>query len=406
MIFQEFIKNNLSSFFIKSLLAQTPVCLFTPVVGNDHIVKGCYYLYKSYIIRCDRSGILKDVESSELYPSAKIFPSIFLFAKTGEYPAGFTVIALEDPSNIQTHAKYKSNSQYYDSTTHYHLGNYLRYLNATRGINLLPYYNCYNNTAFKDISLKFDSDTKNVMVSKSSSSKYKLIGVPIQFGKTYSIHIDCSETYLIRCCIYDDTALIDEDNYSEEFKETLRNSGMIVRGSKFYNSITYSIQSNDYIANMLQKNLYLVIQLPMNNTSSIVVLENYKLEKGVKCNSIDAVRQPIKNSHLSLLSFNYHKNFAFSFRLLEYLLNYTIHENSDYPELLANIQTALANCFPEYAKSLVSGKYKKGIWDSDIPRYMSKLIEDSNNYELSMDHDLYINSDFERLLSMKVNEVY
>ena len=52
----EFNKSGLESNFIKYLLEKTPLPNIRTISNYTYIVKDCYYIYKSYIIKCIASG--------------------------------------------------------------------------------------------------------------------------------------------------------------------------------------------------------------------------------------------------------------------------------------------------------------------------------------------------------------
>lgn len=402
-MFQKFYNDTLGGRFIKSLLAQTPLPMYESVIDGDHLVAGCYYVYKRFIIKCVYSGILKVNATDVLFPSNTLYPSEFLIVGVGYKVAKFYVISYVDDVSIKTHSVFKSTTNYYDSETHYILSKYLRYLYTTTGLNLFPYYNCYNSTYFSDVELCIEEG--KIKAYRVNSSKYKVVGIPILFGKTYSIFVDCPTQVLVRACIHDNTGFVDEsslvnseaqDNYSTSLLDTLENSGRLYSNLKFSDPITFRVETSSKSAVMLQHNMYLVIQLPLQNDSSIVVLENYNNTAGIRCYE-DNSRKP-STSNLSLLKMNTRTSYAFSNRLLEYLLGGVIYNNELIPKNVANVQTALANIFPEYKHAFLSGRRKKGVWDSDIGNLIQTLIDSYGKTNIFYDQDGNINRDTELLL--------
>ena len=139
--------------------------------------------------------------------------------------------------------------------------------------------------------------------------------------------------------------------------------------------------------------------MPSQNDSSIVVLENYDPTlRGVRCATEEGtVREP-QLLNLSLLKMNTRVSYAFSDRLLEYLLGNVIYDRETYFNNIAMVQTALSKKFPEYRKSLINGQHKKGIWDRDISRLVYQLVEDAAKSNILYDQDGNINRDTELLL--------
>lgn len=402
-MFQKFYTDTLGSRFIKSLLAQTPIPLFDCVIDGDHLIKGRYYVYKRFIIKCVSSGVLAVSLNETLYPSDKIYPSVFLFPGTGLRCATFNVKAYVDEPNHKTHSVFKSTTNYYDSETHYHLGRYLRYLYATTGLNLLPFYNVYNSTYFTDIELDAINQ-KDVSISRVATQRFKVVAVPIKFGTSYSIAIDCPSQVLMRACIHDKSGFIEETRLPVEDPSsnitslitTLADSGRVYSNLRFDSPVNFRIETSSTSAAMLQHNLYLIIQLPSNNDSSIVVLENFNVSSGVRCDE-NSIRQP-EFFNASLLRMNTHTSYAFSDRLIEYLLEGVVSETDLISQNTAMVQTLVGKIFPAYNISFIKGQHKKGVWDKDISRLIYKLLEDSKNSTMYYDQDGNVNKDTETLL--------
>ena len=118
---QKFFTNSIESKFIKALLYNTDIPMIDCVVDNDFIFSGYYYIYKNYLILCTETGNLSN--------NFKIINNFYFKDKK---------------DNITE--KYINKYQYYDSETHLYLGKYLRYLKAEKGIDLMPFYNCFNYT--------------------------------------------------------------------------------------------------------------------------------------------------------------------------------------------------------------------------------------------------------------------
>ena len=98
---------------------------------------------------------------------------------------------------------------------------------------------------------------------------------------------------------------------------------------------------------------------------------------------------------------NTHESYAFSDRLLEYLLGNIITANDVYSKNIETIQTQLSNLFEDYKNMFISRKYVKGVWDNDIPRFVTSLIEEQPDKFTMYDHDGNINKDIESLLYQK-----
>ena len=91
-------------------------------------------------------------------------------------------------------------NSYYDSETHYHLGQYLRCLRDIKGIDLMPFYNCFNHKYISDIRLNIDKPYIDI----SSDPNIQVLAIPIKFNQLYTIALDSSDRLLMKAIIYDD----------------------------------------------------------------------------------------------------------------------------------------------------------------------------------------------------------
>lgn len=376
-MFQKFNEDTIGSRFIKSLLAQTKIPLFGCVIDGDQIVEDLYYVYKTHIIKCTKSGILGT-------------------------SASYDTTCLIDAENITLNSTFTSTSNHYDSETHYHLGRYLRYLRTTNGLNLMPYYNCYGSKTISDLELVSTMNDENKRVInavRSENQHYKVVAVPILFGKKYSIAIDCPSKVVMRACLYDDSGFFDESRLSEDSIKVLSDSAKTFAYMFFNKLETFQIDTEEKELALLEKDLYLIIQLPRNNDSSIVVLENYEDRTGVYCNE-DSVKE-VSFVNLSLLQMNTRCSYAFSDRLIEYLLGNVICEQTDIPTNISKIQDAISTFSDSYKHYILKHYYTKGIWDKDIPRIVLEQVEIFAKDNIIYDQDGNINKDVEKILHNK-----
>lgn len=406
-MFQQFYTDTLMSKFIKELLYTTDIPLYNFVNIGDKIIKGGIYIYDHWVIKCTSSGSI-ELESSEiLYPSQEIYPDGNLLPGGGITRAGFKVLAHynNDPGNRYNY-RYKSNVNYYDPETHYHLGNYLRLLKAKHGVNLLPYYNCYNHTSLESLSLELSDFVKWVPKSKSG---YKLAAVPIKFDKMYTIAIECPTQVLMRSVIYGPMGMIKTFTEGDEYysdDESLKYSGIAYPNLSFRSPITYKVSTDNLDIYNREKYLYLLIQLPANNTSSIAVLEgDYSISFREIIRYEDTYQKTIWNRHqqddygdplitrvypkhkefnvlsqYSLLTLNTKETYAFSDRLIEYLLNNVIAPLEELTTNIEKTQKVLYRIDPEgYGAHLAGNNATLGVWDENIPKSILKCM---NKYNL------------------------
>lgn len=417
-MFQQFNTDTLGSRFIKSLLSQTPVPLFTCVVDGDYLVEGCYYVYKNFIIKCHTGGVLRVSESEALkpsemlYPRDDLFPAIYLYPESGYRFATFHVLSYIDSNDRFNFNTFDSSVSHYDSDTHIQLGKYLRYLQSTSGPDLMNYYNCYSGITFGDVELKtaHEFQFEHVTVQRVSQQRYKVIAVPILFGKTYSIFLDCPSEVLVRACLYDKTGLIDS---SVSFAETsndiktpivtdaldtaLKNSGRIYTHMRFKTPETFRIEIDELSSMLLQKYLYLLIQVPLSNNSSIVVLENFDDSTGIACDE-NHVRKYITKPYLTKM--NTYCSYAFSDRLVEYLLGNIISSQDSNRKNIEKVQDALSQTNPSYKIKLIKNPKQKGYWDSSISSLLFNIAE-TELRDNCYDQDGFVNKDMEQIIKKK-----
>ena len=147
---------------------------------------------------------------------------------------------------------------------------------------------------------------------------------------------------------------------------------------------------------MFEKNLYLVIQLPISNDSSIVVLENYENKSGIHCNKQGVREIDIMNP--SLLAMNTHESYAFSDRLVEYILGNVIHKYDPITQNIKYVQTLMSSYSFNYKKRFISGKDIKGVWDHDLSNQIFTFVENNSSKINMYDQDGYFNKDVQKLM--------
>lgn len=172
----------------------------------------------------------------------------------------------------------------YDSYTHEYLGDYLRFHRDFANINLMPLYNCFSNRACPhlDISFKVGNNYEVKFKTDQSfeTSLYKYYMVPVKFFKNYTIAIDSSASIEVCCCIYD--AYHNQDN---DFNNLPKLTYQCFGDLQFKTPVLYTkLQNlNDLLLNpaaentndlcQQEDNLKLILKIPANNNSSIVILE-------------------------------------------------------------------------------------------------------------------------------------
>lgn len=426
--------------FIKNLLATTPIPMLNYVKNNDIILEGVLYIYDGYIIRCVETGRLFVSSAEKLYPSSTLYPSVVLYPGNGEASAKFMVVALYDKSDTRYNYSYHSRFGYYDSETHRHLGEYLRSLKHMESLDLMPYYNCYNYSIVENVYLKQKPLTNSKSYVIGTNDRYKVMAVPIKFFQKYTVAIDCPTEVMCRCVIYNDSGMILKDVTAPEgstsyWSDDLESSFICYNNTSFNKPFVYSVSTEDKDMLRQQNNLYLLIQVPHTNNSSVVVLEGeyigyegstrlytvgaeisndgnggFEFKKdGEKSGEGHGVMSTTKkfNPQLSLLSFNCKTTFAFSDRLIEYLLWNVIHPADELYENVQRVQEAMCKIDKSvgekygYNSEMILNRRKFGLWDDKLSDVLLEFIEDNRSTYVLNDMDSNINKDIEYLFIRK-----
>ena len=386
-MYQQIFKDTLGGRFIKALLSETALPLHVSVSPGDLLVQNHFYYYRSYIIKCTRSGILGDLSD------------------TG---AQFEQLRLFDEEDKQNAYKYISYANYYDPDTHHQLGNYLRYYKSKTGINLFPYYNCYCNHSLPDVQLE-KSETQITAKSVTTQTE-KVIGFPILANKRYSISIDSNSEVLLRCTIRNSNGHVADSTVGCN----LEGSSMILTKTRFDEPFDYMFTpSTEQLEKVLaqQKNLWLIIQLPSNNESSVVVYEDCffdysHLTNSVHCTPDSVYVRGALNPSLTLI--NSHESYAFSDRLIEYLLNNVITQDNSQQNNFGKAQKAIIRQSSEWTANQIIEKCSevKNIWSDDISREVYDMSKEFSKDNFFLDQDGYINKDVERKIFTRKGDDY
>lgn len=224
--------------------------------------------------------------------------------------------------------KYSIKSLRYDSETHKTLGEYLRFIRDYHEVDLMSLYNCFSNELaynlyIKNSEFEFNSDSKD----------YKIYKVPVKFGKEYTIAIDSASGYELLVGFNNGYPYsVDGVNNYISYSYMKINSGSF-RNPAWYDRLrTVEILNNKFVDN--ERDLVLYIKLPIDNDSSIVVLEgnyscynDYVIEGDTKLKNYTTVNFDadlnIENipliSSCQLLWMNSHVSYPFADKLIEYL---------------------------------------------------------------------------------------
>lgn len=327
-MFQRFFTNTIETKFIKALLSSISLPIYNTVSDGDYLIDGCMYVYNNNIIRCTRSGLIRTERQEGLLCSPDVLCSTSLLCGANgaiRLPAKYEIVhsySIGDKLPTVTHS-YINRYGYYEGTTHRYLGDYLRCYRDTTGIDLMPFYNCYN----YEYSNTFHFDKGSLVDGKNDF--YTVYLIPIKFNRTYTIAIDCPTIITYSAVLYGELGLIPNNgNTSDKYLTSLLGDGThTVTIPRFNKPFTYRIGTADKNLYEHEKYLYLAIQVPSTNKSSVVVLEGdysytgtYEINAEYLNTLTTKTANKIMLSDLSLLRINDGNIYAFSDRLLEYLL--------------------------------------------------------------------------------------
>ena len=174
----------------------------------------------------------------------------------------------------------------YDSYTHEYLGNFLRFMRDYNDLNLMPLYNCFSDTICTNLNIRFshiywdEIANKNTIVDVqfvTEDPKYKIYMLPVKMFKKYTIAIDCDLPVEICCGFfgkYQDTRIKVKSIPGLTYKK--------YSSLSFGSPVVYDMLSTENLTPIetkyaemaqIEDTLKMFIKLPVNNNSSIVVLE-------------------------------------------------------------------------------------------------------------------------------------
>lgn len=354
---QIFYKNTLESNFIKTLLNKTKLPKLEAVNYGKYIIKGRYYIYKSFVIKCIEDGAItkNPLESGSTITVGKNIrcSTSLLVGSTVLKPSVFKVVAnfSEVKDKYISTETFTSNNIYYDTNTHEYLGKYLKYYESLYDINLFPFYNCFSYRTADDFSLSSTivNNNRKLKINSYSDTNTKIYLIKVDFNTTYTIAINSVTPLIIKPLLYNQLGIIKGDynkviesfNYSE-------NDFIYKNSTMFTRPFTVNIPTSNTTLIDNEKSLYLAIQLSKNVNSTITVLRGdytnkvehiINLEDNlVEYNKIFSDR-PL--SKLSLLSISDDEQYAYSNRLIEYLLDNVVTPFDVYGEDFERIYNLL-----------------------------------------------------------------
>lgn len=326
----KFLTDDIVSRFIKAVLYNSWLPNYRTVSEGDYLVKDVIYTFRSKFIKCYVGGILGTTAKYTTIGDCNL---------SGASVKGYT--------------NYLAPGAGYDSKTHVRLGHCLRAMRDMRGIDLMPLYNCYCNNYLNSCYLTMNG------IIKAKNEVYKEIAVPIIFNQTYTIALDNPNITLIAPVFIKGNSEVTVDG-------TSISEGLVTKYLTNYNTlqfnrpITFRVDNDDAYLQKFERFLTLIIQIPAECETSVVVLEgDYTNRRSKKIISMehpnyDHAHIPADAKHfedmneeemnylftsdLSLLKVNDKTSYAFSDALVMYLVRHVITSDEEISGNIARVQ--------------------------------------------------------------------
>ena len=402
MKFCKFNDNTIVTEFIKELLSSTYIPMCKVWKPGDTVVKNQVYVTQNHILTTVKTFEDENGEKQEALnfatPSNEYDTKVFKILDTyifGERYKGIT-------------SNYVSNNFLYDSNTHYQLGKYLYFLRDLKGLNLFPYYNMWCNEIDETRHLeKVDENFKLVKNGKYVTSK--LLYVPVRLGETYTIYLNSPIPVPYAITYIDNRKQLTQTNLSSGSLSVCRfNQPQTITVPNIKDS---NASNTDALSNY-EEYLTLVLQVPNGFNGNLIVLngdyikaskfnERAQLNIENKNNQADITINTIPS--LSLLADN--NRYAFSYRLVEYLVHNVICDIDEIENNIERVQKEIStrdytidDGTDDGTKTTFQNTYIKGIWDKNMTGFISTIIANSKKNYLVYDQDGYVNVEVEKLL--------
>lgn len=363
-MFQVFNQETNTSSFIKALLSKSNIPMIDFINIGSKVIKNNLYIHDGMIVKAKETETLTANNINNKL--VRIKPYSF-----GDKVDGITT-------------SFTSPISYYDSDTHKYLGEYLRAIKGYYGLNLLPFYNCFNNKYSSDFYLTSTGNQLKLNI-ETTPDRYKILLVPVKFNRTYTIAIDSQESVIITPLFYGNKGLA-SGTVITDLADELIVKGKTYASLSFKSPITFDTNKMDSYYSY-EKFLYLAIQLSESVSSNIVVLEGDYTHTDIwdkQINNLDPnTKDDLSNiliSPLSLLQMPGSEVIAFSDRLIEYLTQNVITDVDDISENIARTQAYCSSIICKQKNgSQYTLPYTKGIWDDSLRLFIYDLMKQAKN---------------------------
>lgn len=282
--------NGILSNYIKHILDNTALPKIDRWQENEYVVNGNRYIVNNTIKLAIKSGI----------------------PKSGNDINYFKHIEAYNPERLSDNdlLKFSSGKSYYDDSTHYYFGSYLRELKESKNIDLLSMYNVWGGKIISNFKLLYNcdivegADGKRIIPQvtiknqvNSIDSIYEIMEVRIKPNTEYSLFIDCDTPVIMTAVAYDDGRILNNNTYGSICYPAMR----------FNEPEIYKVdlkdfdQSNDGELKLVQDYLTLFIQVPKSKKNRLVLEGNYKDNLPILTNDGTVKRSIIENRHGNIL---------------------------------------------------------------------------------------------------------
>lgn len=391
-MYQKFNDNNMITKFIKNLLATTYIPTIKIWKPGDVIVQNTSYISGEYIIR----GKYSITDTSNIHPTDTNYFDIIEPYIRGKFYKGVS-------------SNYISNSSIYDAQTHYYLGQYLRMLRDLDNIDLMSYYNCWDGTYSDKIRILKQDNIFKLTQNNNIKDGLKVLVIPIKFNTKYTIYLNNNMPTIITDIYYDGLNILDRNASNKKFQ-------VIPRIAKNQPFLFNGVGSSDISSfnNLKEEYLHLIIQLPEADSSNIIVLEgdytDWKVFKNNKItktyygdNNLDNLSTQEFNNYfksgISLLNTATTQNYAFSDRLIEYLLLNVIDSKEQISSNIERVQKYLSTYKSQQLNNMRLSKddYRKGIWNRTLRKFIYDTVTNFST-PLIFDINGFVDKDSEKII--------
>lgn len=374
-----FNERTIESKMIAKLMSTVDMPILDTVRYGDFIVEGFRYIYLVYIIECTSSGYLLP-GASETVVSNSLMADDTVYV--GRNAANYKILSeyyFNTPiKNVNVRTLF--NTDDYSKDVHTALGTYLRAYRDLYSINMMPFYNCFCQQ-FCTVNL---GD-----LSAPLPKNKKVILVPIKFNKLYTICIDADAPVRARAILYDYASGNLLRKTSQYVTDELQEDIHVWPDLSYTHPKTYEIHCEDVNVYKYKPYLYLAIELPVNNHSSVAVLEGDYTKHNIimSIENIDSVYASMLDecllSNSSLAFLNDENVYAYSDRIIEFLSGHmiagqeTITNNVRRVQKAMNYKTGTPDIWDNSLRYLLYNKYMDTYSGAmDITGYVDKQIED------------------------------